>query len=498
MLTDWLLIARLGAELRERLRGARADDAGLLPDGRVGLVLRQRRALVLLAIDLFSSPPLVTIESGELGVGPEPSFTRALARSLRAMVLTGVVARRHDRLLRFTFSARSRFGVGETLDLYLELVPRFGNAILVKDGTVVAAYKEFGAGENRARTVTIGLPYELPPLPAHPRTLGRQPAQTEVPERGPLFAYRRNGRLVQAYVTPLDGFEDAEMTREDALLPVLSELHAALANAAGGERTRARRRALLRRIDERERRLRAELASIDDQRGRAQDRDGLRSQGEQIFATLHALPEGERETAKLRAAELFAQYRKLGKRLPHLQSRERSIGTALEAVEALRWEAERTADEDLDAVDAAVTQLDGRRGAAVARPPGRRRLPLELRTRLGSRILVGRSPLENADLTFRVARPGDFWFHAQRIPGAHVILSRDDRATPPEADLALAASLAAFYSRARDAATVAVDYTLRKHVRKQRAAPPGLVWYTQAKTIVARPQSLADARAQAG
>ena len=115
---------------------------------------------------------------------------------------------------------------------------------------------------------------------------------------------------------------------------------------------------------------------------------------------------------------------------------------------------------------------------------------LELRTPAGSRIVVGRSPVENAELTFHLARPDDLWFHAQGVPGAHVILSRDDRGRVPDEDLQVAASLAAFYSKAQAAASAAVDYTLRKHVRKQRAAPPGLVWYTHAKTIVTQPQSI--------
>jgi predicted ribosome quality control (RQC) complex YloA/Tae2 family protein len=120
----------------------------------------------------------------------------------------------------------------------------------------------------------------------------------------------------------------------------------------------------------------------------------------------------------------------------------------------------------------------------------RKRAFLELRTALGSRIVIGRSPLENAELTFRVARPDDLWFHARGIPGAHVILARENRLPAPEDDVRVAASLAAFYSKARAANSVPVDYTLRKHVRKRRAAPPGLVWYTHADTVAAQPRSL--------
>ena len=156
MLTDWVLIHRLAREIEQRLAGARADDAGLLPDGRVAVLFRRRGTASLLAIDPFSSPPVVTIEDGELGIGPEPGFVRALARALRGMHLKSVSARRDDRLLRLRFAARSTFGVGEELDLYVELVPRYGNVVLAKGGTVVAALKEFGVADNARRAVAAG------------------------------------------------------------------------------------------------------------------------------------------------------------------------------------------------------------------------------------------------------------------------------------------------------------------------------------------------------
>ncbi len=490
MLTDWVLIRRLGAELQERLRGARVEDAGLLADGRIALTLRRRGARPLLAIDLFAASPLVTVEEGELGIGIEPGFVRVLARSLQGMTLADVTSPGEDRLLRLTFAARSRFGVGERLDLYLELVPRFGNAVLVKDGVVVAARKEFTPGENPRRPVHSGARYVLPPLPPRARTLAPPAAGTDA-AADPLFVYRRSGELLQAYVVPMEGFDDAQLTREASLLALFAEVRGQETARAGNQRAAARRRALFKRLDERERKLRAEVAALADKRVRAQQREGLRSEGEQIFATLHLLAEGARDAAKERAAKLFSEYKKRGKSLPHVETRERAIAAGLEAVETLRWESERANDDDLDAVEAAVAQLGPQRAERKPeRAPKRKRAPLELRTRSGSRILVGRSPLENADLTFRVARPNDLWFHTRGIPGAHVILARDDRAPAPGEDLELAASLAAFYSRAKGSTAVPVDYTLRKHVRKRRAAPPGLVWYTDAKTILAEPKSL--------
>ncbi|HEX4014290.1 MAG TPA: NFACT RNA binding domain-containing protein [Candidatus Cybelea sp.] len=490
MLTDWVLIGRLARELEGRLRGGRLQEAGLLDDGRVALVFRSHGKRCVAAIDLFASPPLVTLEESELAIVEEPGFVRALARTLQGMTLQSISSRRFDRLLRLRFASRSRFGVGDEVDLFVELVPRFGNIVLVKGDAVVAARKEFAPSENARRIVAAGAPYALPPLPATPRTLGPAGEQ-EVEAHVPLYVYRREGKIAGAYPVPLEGFDGSVVSREEALLDVFAQLRLEQSAQAQTQRGRRRRDGLLKRLVERDDRLQRELERLQSKREAAQRREALRAQGEEIFATLHLLAPAEQEPAKERAAELFLEYRKLGNSLPHIEQRQRAVEHSRSVIETLRWEAERTGFEDFADVEAAADLVLRRAPAAVTRAPRKRkRQVFELRTAAGSRIAIGRSPSENADLTFRVARPHDLWFHAKGVPGAHVILSRDDRASVPEQDLQTAASLAAFYSKAKEAAAAPVDYTLRKHVRKQRAAPPGLVWYTNAKTILARPNSL--------
>ncbi len=239
-----------------------------------------------------------------------------------------------------------------------------------------------------------------------------------------MHVYRRDGRLLQAYVAPLEGFEEAEHSREPSLLALFAQLRGQHTASAGSRRAEQRRHAVIKRLDERERKLRGELESLAGKRERAERREGLRAEGDSIFATLHELEPPEREAAKERAAELFSEYKKLGKSVPHITRRASTVARALEAVEALRWEAERASDEDLGDVEAAVAGLSARAEKRAAPAPRRRRTPLEFRTEDGSRIVVGRSPAENAEITFRVARPNDLWFHARGIPGAHVVLSR--------------------------------------------------------------------------
>jgi predicted ribosome quality control (RQC) complex YloA/Tae2 family protein len=500
MLTDWLLIRRLAYELRRALAGSRVRDAGLLPDGRIALALRGRSEQRLLAIDAFAAPPLVTLESGELGIAPEPGFVRALATTLADMTLSGVEARRGDRVLRFTFSARSRFGVGEQIELIVELVPRFGNVVLVKGGTVVAAAKEFSPSENAQRSVQIGFPYEPPPLaaPAVPRTLAEAgvtdaqvTALADDPDAmlAPLHVYRRDGTLERAHLLPLPA-GDAEHTREPSLLAIFSELRSQRAGSGSDARDRRTRAALLKRLLARERTLERELAGIAQKRAAAAARDELRAQGEALYASLHERAPEEREAIKDEATALFARYKKLGASLAHLDTREARVRSMLDSIEALRWEVERAPSDDLTDVETAVDALDGRAPQKARSAPRRKRRPLELRTPSGSRIVVGRSPIENADVTFRIGRPHDLWFHVQGVPGAHVILARDDRDAAPEGDVLVAAAAAAYHSKAKESAKVAVDYTLRKHVRKRIDAPPGLVWYTDFQTVIVPPLDL--------
>ncbi|MBV8148715.1 MAG: DUF814 domain-containing protein, partial [Candidatus Eremiobacteraeota bacterium] len=488
MVTDWVLIRRLAFELEERLRGWRLDDAGALSDGRLALVLRTRGRRNVLALDLFGTPPLVTMDGAGQEVAHDAGFARTLATALRGMTLARVSARREDRILRFEFQTRSRFGVGAALDLYVELVPRFGNAILVKGETIVAAAKEFSPAENPTRTVMAGLPYVLPPLPSR-KSAPAWAADCDDAMRVPLFVYRSEGRVLQAHVIALPAVSQAALTREPSLIDIFGELQAQRAAESASIGAQRRRRELLKRLDRRERKLLHELERLDQKHAGAAAREELRREGEMIFASLHERPERERAEAKERAASLFSEYKKLGAALPHLLARERSLRASLETIRELRWEAERTGDEEFSDVEQAVAQLEPR-NPLRARPPARaRRAPFELRTIAGSRIFVGRSPAENAELTFRIARPNDLWFHARNIPGAHVVLARDDRTAPPVPDLEAAAALAAFHSKGCSSGSVPVDYTLRKHVRKRPNAPPGLVWYTHAKTIQAEPDA---------
>ncbi|MEH2310869.1 MAG: NFACT family protein [Nostoc sp.] len=106
----------------------------------------------------------------------------------------------------------------------------------------------------------------------------------------------------------------------------------------------------------------------------------------------------------------------------------------------------------------------------------------------GFEVLIGRNNRQNDQLTFRVAGDYDIWFHAQEIPGSHVLLRLEPGAVAEEADLQFVANLAAYYSRARQSDQVPVVYTQLKHVYKPKGAKPGIAIYKQESILWGKPQ----------
>lgn len=113
--------------------------------------------------------------------------------------------------------------------------------------------------------------------------------------------------------------------------------------------------------------------------------------------------------------------------------------------------------------------------------------PLEFRSSGGFRISVGKTNQQNDDLTMKQAGREDYWFHTQKIHGAHVILWTEGLEVD-EKSLVEAAMLARWFSQGRDGGKIPVDYTRVKYVRKPNGAKPGMVTYKNHETIYVTPE----------
>lgn len=89
--------------------------------------------------------------------------------------------------------------------------------------------------------------------------------------------------------------------------------------------------------------------------------------------------------------------------------------------------------------------------------------------------LVGKSGKGN-DLLLRTrAREGDSWFHVKDGPGAHVVLLQQEGRLAAAEDIAYAAGLAVFFSRARGKGKAEVMVSDVKNVFRSKGAAPGRV-----------------------
>jgi len=122
------------------------------------------------------------------------------------------------------------------------------------------------------------------------------------------------------------------------------------------------------------------------------------------------------------------------------------------------------------------------------RPDKKRKMRYsEYKTSGGYTVLVGKNNTQNDYLTHRVASKSDIWFHVKGQPGSHVILVTGGT-EPSSEDYTEAAEIAIYFSKA-GAASVAVDYTEVKNIKKPQGAKPGFVTYKTNYTAYVVPKN---------
>lgn len=133
---------------------------------------------------------------------------------------------------------------------------------------------------------------------------------------------------------------------------------------------------------------------------------------------------------------------------------------------------------------------NGQKKSSAAEEDSSASRPYMFETDDGFRIFVGRNSRQNDRLTLRDSKPDDIWFHIHNAPGSHVIIKASEKpCKPSDTTMETAASLAAWFSGARNTSKADVDYTLVKNIRKIPGSHPGLVNYTDYKTVTVEPKN---------
>jgi predicted ribosome quality control (RQC) complex YloA/Tae2 family protein len=106
----------------------------------------------------------------------------------------------------------------------------------------------------------------------------------------------------------------------------------------------------------------------------------------------------------------------------------------------------------------------------------------------GFEVWAGKSSTNNDLLTLKHAKPNDLWFHARGASGSHVVLKvASAKGEPSKKAKQQAASIAAYYSKMKNASTVPVAMTEKKYVRKPKGGSPGTAVLEREKVLFVEP-----------
>lgn len=280
---------------------------------------------------------------------------------------------------------------------------------------------------------------------------------------------------------------------------------------AATSRTHQQARDLIHTVSGKLDKLRLKEQRLQEDLAEAEDSDHLRLYGELLTANMHLLKSGLSEitvtnyydgqpvtipldprfSPNKNAQQYFHRYGKaktaVHEKKKQLEENEKEIQYLESALTLL----ENTEDEkNLDLLRQELVEtgfLKPGRQASRMKKPHFKAAPLVYTSPHGFRVLVGRNNRENDAITLRMAARTDLWLHTKDIPGSHVIVETKEQELPAE-DLFMAASLAAFHSKARQSQNVPVDYTEVRHVKKPSGAKPGMVIFTDNRTVYVDPK----------
>jgi len=274
--------------------------------------------------------------------------------------------------------------------------------------------------------------------------------------------------------------------------------------------------ALTQKLRHQQHKLRHKAQAFQEKLQQSQAADTYRQQADLLMAHLHLWSPGMRvlelpdfataapirvaippdKTALQTAQELYRKYQKLKRTqetvLPLLAQVQAQIAY-LEQVETFVQQLDLNSDANPELILADIYSELAQQGYAwqppTYRPPARpKTVPfLTFTTPQGYLVYVGRNNRQNELLTFTYAKDHDLWFHAQEIPGSHVILRLPPKTHPSPADVQTAADIAAYYSRSRHSHRVPVVYTPVRYVQRLKGQPPGTVTYRHAQVIWGQP-----------
>ncbi|MEE9552678.1 MAG: NFACT family protein [candidate division Zixibacteria bacterium] len=531
-------IARLASEIG-RFAGAKIIKS-ITDDSRSRFYMKLARPDIILKFAVEKKFAFM----GQTSVLPEE--VDDIFPAIDGYIVSGCSQVNSDRILRIDLEKKDRLGRTKSLGLIFEIIPNKGNVYLIGtddslkgnlknrhirnykppapfkkmsvldfDDAKLAALIESGAnpakeimGLNNRDLLNIGTEIKKDPESAGPILSNYVNKATEP---GPAWMIMDGDAPIGfSLIEPSLSEGEIEVVFDSALQMYESyySVGAIDDQADSGSAT------LLKILDSHIVKAGKKLAAIENDLVEAGKAEKYKTYGELILANLGAIEKGQKsvrlksmtagstesheieldpsKSPSVNAAGYFKKYKKAASGLKKIEKRLEEAKKTLETLEDIK----NNDTDDVESLRERLRELKlipSDRKLSTRKKQPRRKPYRRFKSSCGWDILVGKSNADNDELSLKIANKDDYWFHAWQAAGSHVVLRLPDKKAVPEKQTLLeAASLAAYYSKARGSLKVAVAYTQAKYVRKPKKLPPGKVIVEREKQLMVVPADPKD------
>ena len=538
---DGFFLHHMTEELRHELVGGRIQKINQPFEQELVLQIRSNRKshkLLLSAHSVFGRVQLTetTFENPAI----PNTFIMVMRKYLQGAVIEAIQQVENDRILEISVSNKNEIGDSVAVTLVIEIMGKHSNIILLDkaSGKIIEAIKHVGFSQNSYRTILPGSTYVAPPQTGslNPFTVGDeklfQILQTEEiePKRlqqifqglGRDTATELSGRLTadklktfrSFFASPTHpsltekSFSALLFSDSKTQMSTLSELlDTFYKDKAERDRVNQQASELIRRVENELEKNRKKLGKQEEELLATENAEEFRQKGELLTTFLHQVPNDQNQveldnyytgekilitldkalTPNENAQRYFKRYQKLKEAVKHLTSLIEETRNTILYLESVETALAQASLSEIAEIREELIQTGFIRRRQREKIQKRQKPEKYLATDGQTIILVGRNNLQNDELTFKMAKKDELWFHAKDIPGSHVVITGNLQ--PSDEVKTDAAELAAYFSKARLSNLVQVDMIEIKKLNKPTGGKPGFVTYTGQQTLRVTPDA---------
>lgn len=539
---DGFFLHHIVEELRSELVNGRIQKINQPFEQELVLQIRSNRQshrLLLSAHPVFGRIQL-TQTTFENPAQPS-TFIMVLRKYLQGALIESIEQVENDRIVEMTVSNKNEIGDHIQATLIIEIMGKHSNILLVDKSShkILEVIKHVGFSQNSYRTLLPRSTYIAPPSTEslNPFTIKDEKLfeilQTqELTAKNLQSLFQGLGRdtaneleriLVSEKLSAFRNFFNQETKpclTETSFSPVpfANQVGEPFANLSDlldtyykdkAERDRVKQQAseLIRRVENELQKNRHKLKKQEKELLATDNAEEFRQKGELLTTFLHRVPNDQDQvildnyytnqpimialdkalTPNQNAQRYFKRYQKLKEAVKYLTDLIEETKATILYLESVETVLNQAGLEEIAEIREELIQTGFIRRRQREKIQKRKKLEQYLASDGKTIIYVGRNNLQNEELTFKMARKEELWFHAKDIPGSHVVISGN--LDPSDAVKTDAAELAAYFSQGRLSNLVQVDMIEVKKLNKPTGGKPGFVTYTGQKTLRVTPDS---------